>query len=165
MEKLLLAVDDSEASWRAVEQTAALIKDQPDAYVHIFHAIGPVPTSLQEFRGAEDPVEERILDRDLKSRQDAWLQNARAAGDLLLARAQDCLAQSGSSPDRISTETVTLRHREDLPAEILHAAHVCGCTRIIVGRNSFSWMDELFSDHLGEQIQKTADGVSVSVVG
>ena len=163
MDNVLLAIDDSEASWRAIEETAAVVRNAPNLRVHLFHAIGPVPASLQEFRGAEDPVEERVLDQDLKRKQDAWLQKARAAGEALLARARRVLIEAGAPPDHITSETAPLLHYQDLAAEILRSARTCACRRIIVGRKSFSWLDELLTDHLGEELKKTADGISVSV--
>jgi K+-sensing histidine kinase KdpD len=55
-------------------------------------------------------------------------------------------------------------HHEDLPHEILREARAAGCRRIVVGRNSFPAIDELFSEHLGEQLQKNANEISVSIV-
>ncbi|HEY7168355.1 MAG TPA: universal stress protein [Candidatus Binatia bacterium] len=164
MDDLLIAVDDSEASWHAVEQAASLVRGNPGRRVHAFHAIGPVPASLQEFRGAEDPVEERVLEQELKRKQTAWLEKARAAADLLLAQVHGRLEQLGVLPDQITTETATLMHDDDLPGEILRAAQACGCRKILVGRKSFSWVDELLTDHLGERLQKSAEEISVSIV-
>jgi Universal stress protein family len=52
MNKILLAVDDSPASWKAANYVADLARREKDLGIHIFHAIDPLPTELQEFRGA-----------------------------------------------------------------------------------------------------------------
>ena len=164
MENVLLALDNSDASWHAVEETAAHLRNDPGLRVHLFHAIGPVPTALQEFRGAEDPVQERNLDEALKRKQDAWLEKAQRNAEPLLARARFLLEDAGAQPNQITAETADLKHRDDLAAEILRAARAFGCRRIVVGRNSYSWLGKILSDDLGEQLQKNAGDISVSVV-
>src|SRR4029078_4697646 len=129
-------------SGHAVEETAAQLRNDPGLRVHLFHAIGPVPTALQEFRGAEDPVEERVLDQELKRKQEAWLRKAQADAEPMLARARRILEDAGALPGQITTATSTFMHDEDLPDEIFPAARAAGCRRIVVGRNSFPAIDE-----------------------
>jgi K+-sensing histidine kinase KdpD len=57
-----------------------------------------------------------------------------------------------------------LAHREDLPDEILKAAQQAGCDTIVVGRNSFPWVKEIFADHLGDELEKNSQGISVAVI-
>ena len=164
MSKVLLAVDDSPASWKAVNYVAELVRKQKELAVHIFHAIDPLPAGLQEFRGAENPDEEKILEAELKQKQEAWRQKARSAAEPVIKRARFMLEQAGAVAEQITSQNSALMHREDLPDEILKSARESGCDTIIVGRNSFAWVTELFTDHLGEEIEQKADGISVSVI-
>jgi nucleotide-binding universal stress UspA family protein len=164
MNKVLLAVDDSPASWKAVNHVADLVRKQKEVAIHIFHAIDPLPAGLQEFRGAEDPHEEKILENELKQKQEAWRQKAKSAAEPVIKKARLTLEQAGAVPEQISSQNSDLMHREDLPDEILKAARESGCDTIVVGRNSFPWVEELLTDHVGEEIQEKTNRISISVI-
>ena len=73
-DNILLAIDDSVASRKAIAYVAALARRQKGLGIHIFHAIDPLPTQLQEFRGAENPDDEKTLENELKLKQHSWHQ-------------------------------------------------------------------------------------------
>jgi nucleotide-binding universal stress UspA family protein len=164
MSKVLLAVDDSPASWKAVNHLADLVRKQKEVAVHIFHAIDPLPAGLQEFRGAENPDEEKILQAELRRKQEAWRQKAKSAAEPVIKKARLTLEQAGAVPEQITSQNSALIHREDLPEEILKAARETGCDTIFVGRNSFPWVEEFFTEHVGEEIQDKANRISISVI-
>lgn len=163
-DKILLAIDDSVASRKAIAYVAALARKQKGLGIHIFHAIDPLPTQLQEFRGAENPDDEKTLENELKLKQHSWHQEATNAAALLIKKTQSMLEQAGAAPEQISFHNTTLVHREDLPDEILQAARDFGCGRVVIGRNAFPWPKELLTDHLGEQVKEKAAGIVVSVI-
>ena len=163
-DNILLAIDDSVASRKAIAYVAALARRQKGLGIHIFHAIDPLPTQLQEFRGAENPDDEKTLENELKLKQHSWHQEATNAAAPLIEKTQSMLEQAGAAPEQISFHTIVLAHREDLPDEILQAARDFGCGRVVIGRNAFPWPKELLTDHLGEQVKEKAAGIVVSVI-
>ena len=65
---VLLAIDDSTATWKAVDYVAGLAKTKQAVCVHLLHAAA-YPPALQESRGAEDPNEEEQVEKDLERKQ------------------------------------------------------------------------------------------------
>ncbi len=164
MNKILLAVDDSVAGDKAVHHVAGMIHSQKELAVHIFHAIGPVPPALRESRGAEDPREEKVIEQELRQKQDSWREKAKTAAEPAVKKVRLALEGAGAKPEHISCSIPLLIHGEDLPNEMVKAARETGSDRIVLGRNCFPWIKEIFADHLDEEIEKSANGISVSVI-
>ncbi|HEY1266037.1 MAG TPA: universal stress protein, partial [Candidatus Binatia bacterium] len=61
--RILVVVDDSKASMRAVEYVADIIKGKRDFTICLLRVLGPLPLELTEFGGAEDPQREEELDK------------------------------------------------------------------------------------------------------
>jgi|ERR1044071_2084275 nucleotide-binding universal stress UspA family protein len=164
MNKFLLAVDNSPATWKAVDYVEDCLNKHGEIAVHVFHALDPLPPALQESRGAEHPRDEAKLEAELRREQNAWREKVKMAAEPVVKQVLLKLEQSGTKPEKISSEFSALAHREDLPDEILKAAQEAGCDTIVVGRNSFPWVKEIFADHLGEELEKNSQGISVAVI-
>jgi nucleotide-binding universal stress UspA family protein len=164
MNKILLAIDDSPASSKAASYVADLAGRKKEFGIHIFHAIDPLPTELQEFRGAENPHDEKILDAELKRKQNSWEQKAKTAAESLITKTRLLLEEAGLPPEHISSQNVVLMHHEDLTDDILKAARDFNCNTVVVGRNAFPWLEELFASHLGDEVERKAEGIFVSVI-
>lgn len=162
--KVLLAVDDSAATWKAADYVAELARTTNELSICLVHAPDPMPPELQEFRGGEDPQQQSVLEKQLKEKQNRWEQDARKAAVPLLEQAQFVLQQAGAAPERIESRILVLLHREDLTDEIIKTAHERGCDTIIMGRNSYPWLKDLLVDHLGDEISRRAKDISVKVV-
>lgn len=59
-EPVLVAVDDSDAAWRAVDYVGRVLAGSPRHRVALVHVLGPVPTDLMGLGGAEDPGREAL---------------------------------------------------------------------------------------------------------
>ena len=55
-------------------------------------------------------------------------------------------------------------NREDLARDIVKSARVHCCRTIVVGRESFSWIQEVFREHLADQLIAEGDGLSICTV-
>jgi nucleotide-binding universal stress UspA family protein len=161
--KILVALDDSAASWKAVDYVVALVRDEPRLVIHLFHAAS-YPPELQEFRGAEDAREEEELEKQLKHKQKGWEQDIESAAAPLFKKARAALEWAGAAPEQIQSQTLALKHPEDLVDEILKSAYEFGCGTIVVGRNSFPWLKEIFVDHVGQEISRKAQDISVRII-
>ena len=141
--KVLLTVADSSATWRAADYVAELASTTSHVGICPVHAAEPMPTELQEFSGA-DPQREEVLQEQLKEKQNRWERDARKAAVPLLEQAQSRLQKAGIRSDQIESRVLVLLHREDLVDEIIKTVRERGCDTIVMGRNSYPWLEELF---------------------
>lgn len=163
--QILLALDDSEASERAVHYVADMLGRLSNAHVHLFHVLPPIPPELLEFGGAEDPGTERRLSDKLKQAQAEWVDRAKADAQPVMERAKAVLSGAGIAPRRVSVEFSPSIHRPDIPRDILEAAQRARCDTIVVGRTALSWLKEQMGQHVGEALVKKAEEVTIWVVG
>lgn len=163
--KILLAVEDSEASMKAVAYVAEMVRGREAIHICLFHALPPIPPRFLEFGGTEDPQKEQALRTELKSAQTEWIEKAKDAVQPAITRAQDILQDHGVSQSQISTHFSHTIHKLDIVQEILNAARQCDCGTVVVGRHRLPWVEELFYHHTGEELVEQAQELSVWVVG
>ena len=72
--RMLVAVDESENSQRAVEYVASLLGPIPNVSITLFHVLKPIPRELLEHGGSENPAAEALLGEELRREQDAWVE-------------------------------------------------------------------------------------------
>ncbi len=153
--RIMVAVDDSVASERAVGYAGALLGDVPRVRLCLLHVLGPLPAELAI---SEPPS------ADQRDAQAAWMMEAREAALPLLERARQALLGAGIGEDAVESHTVD-SPEGDLASAILEAAREARCDTIVVGRDAISWAPQLFHRHVGENVVHEGRGVAVWVVG
>src|SRR5918994_817881 len=102
---ILIAIDDSTATWTALDYVADLARTKQDLCIHLLHAT-VYPPVLQESRGAENPYEEERVEKDLERKQERWEQGIQSAAapifDKDASRSEEsrCAAAADSIPHR-----------------------------------------------------------------
>jgi nucleotide-binding universal stress UspA family protein len=139
---ILLAVDDSEVTARAVTYVASIIEGQPGFRLCLWHGFAPLPPKLLEFAGAENPAEDASREMDRREAQVQWLASAKSSAQHLFAKAQAILRTAGIPDQAVGTELATSLSGEDVVTSILEAARPNQCGAVVVGRDSFSWLAE-----------------------
>lgn len=162
--RILIGFDESESSKRALEYVADLAKDSDDFAIHVFHAVGPIPSELREFRGAENPKIEEQLESELHQKRDQWFETVKSQARPLLENARVQLSALGIRESAVTVHSIPFEDREEFIDEILKAASTNHCGTIVVGQSSFPWFKELFSSHTGEELLKESRGFGVCVV-
>ncbi len=162
--KILIAVDDSEASRKAVTYVSKMVRGREPIHICLFHVLPPIPPKLLEFGGAEDPQKEQLLSTDLNTAQAQWMEKAKTAAQLSLNTAQTILRDHGMSQHNISTRLSSSIHKPNVVREILEAAKQWDCGTVVVGRKTLPWLQELFHRHIGEELVQKGQGFSVWVV-
>jgi nucleotide-binding universal stress UspA family protein len=162
--RILIAIDDSDASAHAVRYVADIIGPQQDYWICLWHMPGPIPPRLLEHGGSEDPTEERQLDAALDNAQAAWVEKADLASEEVFRRARVVLQQIRLPAQAIATQTATPVPGQDLDTCILEAARQHECRTIVVGRASFSWWQELFQHHVADRLVMQSQGFTLWVV-
>src|SRR5918912_1187811 len=136
---ILVAVDYSEASDRAVSYVAQITGGSKGFQILLFHIPAPMPPGLLEFGGAEDPRPERRAEADLRRAQAAWVEQVEKTAQPIFAKAKSILYQAQVPEEVVKTQVFTPPAEQDLDTSILEAARVNGCGTVVVGRESFSW--------------------------
>lgn len=163
--KILLAIEDSEASMKAVAYVAEMVRGHEAIHICLFHALPPIPPRLLEFGGTEDPQQEQALRTELKSAQTEWIEKAKNAVQPSITRARAIFQNHSLSQSQISTHFSHTIHKLDIVREILNAAKQADCGTVVVGRHRLPWVQDLFYHHTGEGLVEQAQELSVWVVG
>ena len=161
MTRILVAVDGSGQSERAVEYVGALFRDTPGVQVMLFHVLKPIPRELLEHGGSENPQAEDTLSRKLRTEQEEWIQRESAREYPILAQALDVLGKAGFPLDRATTG---FGHEEDVVRNILEEARAGHYGTVVVGRHRNQGTKRLFGKDTVEQLLRDAKDVAVWVV-
>ncbi len=161
---VLISVDGSEASMRAVSYVADMMGAHEALRVHLLHVLPPIPPELLEFGGSENPEQEQRLSEELKRAQSEWIDRTKMEGEPIFDQARTILLDSGMSPDFVQTEFCTSIHRPDVVRDVLEAAHKWNCGTIVVGRHSFPWLKEKLGHHVAEDLVRKGQGFTMWVI-
>src|SRR5262245_20274881 len=120
-----------------------------------------MPPRFLEFGGAENPVQERRGEAQLKAARDRWLGEVQQTVQPLFGKAQSLL-HAAQIPERAVKTHLAIRvNNESLDASIVQEAHAHQCGTIVVGRESFSWVKELVQEHLAEKLMQGAHDLTL----
>ena len=162
--KLLVVVDNSLASMRAVAYVGRILGGRRGFRVCLAHTLPSPPARMMEFGGAEDPHKEEWLEARLRAGRALWVSAAKrkASGSLELAYAD--LRRAGFARGEIEVHFCYPSVRRNAPKEILRLARVRGCQTVVVGRRSLSWLRGLLQTNPADEIVCLGKGFTTWVV-
>ena len=140
--RVLVAVDGSACSRRAVKYVGEVLRTRPDAEVMVFHVLVSVPPILREHGGSENPIMEKRLGTKLEKEQRTWYKQEQDAERKILKKAKAILEDAGLDGARIQME---FGYEDNIARNILEKARSSGYNTIVVGRHGrsgikrFSW--------------------------
>jgi len=153
--RILLAIDDSPASIRAVTYVAHLVGRRRGFRFCVVHVLPPFPPQWLEHGGTETSA------KDLKAEQQLWLAAVKKTYQKGLDEARVSLRKAGIPTGAIQLLFCEPAEGRDAADDILQMARECKCDTVVVGRDSVSWFHELFSQQLSEEILRRGKGFSV----
>lgn len=159
--RILLAVDESENSHRAVKYVGSLLRGRPDTAVTLFHVLKPMPRELLEHGGSENPAAEAQLGQQLRNEQEAWIRKEGESESHVLKKACDTLTQSGFDRSQVALK---IGHEDDIAGNILEEARNGKHETIVVGRHGTSRVKRLFGGGVTDQLLRDAKGFAIWVV-
>lgn len=164
--RLLVVVDESPSSKRAVEYVASVLASRRGFQLCLAHFLSPLPPELLEFGGAEDPDKEQQLDRQLKAEQQRWIATARKKAQPALNWACAKLRKAGVPASSLETQfSDPAREQNSVSEEILELARINKCRTIIVGRRSLPWLRRLTAGKdLAEKLVQHGSGFTLWIV-
>jgi nucleotide-binding universal stress UspA family protein len=159
--RILLAVDESENSRRVVQYVGSLLCRTPDVVVTLFHVLKPMPRSLLEHGGSENPVAEKHLSAQLRNEQEAWIRTERESECHVLKEACEILGQSGFDMGHVEMK---YGHEDNIARNILEEARSGHHDTIVVGRQGISRIKQIFGGGTTDHILRDAKGFAIWVV-
>jgi nucleotide-binding universal stress UspA family protein len=157
--RILIAIDDSEASRRAVAYVGRMIGGRKGFRIRLFHVLAPLPSTLEEFVGGENRQREEPARAE-------WVARGEKAGKPVFARAKAILRMARIPAHAVETQLATWDSDQGLAAIILEAARTSQCGTIVVGRESFAGLREVFQRHVhvADELLPKAQGFALWVV-
>jgi nucleotide-binding universal stress UspA family protein len=160
--RILIAVDKSPASREAVAFVADMVACNPEVHVGLLHL--EVPPRMAEWGGSEDPkIEDKVSEERAREYQ-SMQQEAIEKGRALLQPLQGILAEK-----RINDVCQLVEFEEPLTpktiaSHLIKTAEEKNYDTVVVGRKSWSGLKALFANHVGEELLRLGEGVTICVV-
>ena len=154
--KLLVVVDESRATKRALEYVAHVASLRKDFRICLAHALPSPPPELVEFRGAEKAR--------LHAYKRRWISVVEMTEQRSLDRANAVLRRGGVAEKAIEAHYCNLVDASRATQEILSLARLRKCDTVVIGRDSLSWLGELIHGDPAEELVRQGKGFTIWVV-
>jgi hypothetical protein len=161
---ILIAVDDSEASYRAVTYVGSIIGACEGFRVCLLHALPPLPRELLEFGGSEELQQEEQEEACLKAQQADWVEAVAQAAEPVFTRAKHILHEARVREDTVETQIVDTVNTQDIVLNILETAHARRCGTVVVGRKSYQGLKALLTSHVSDELLSQGEDLAIWVV-
>ena len=161
---ILIAIDNSEASMRAVAYVAAIIGGQNGFRVELFHVLPPLPSEIREIAWPDAPELADRAKAEFRAARSQWLKKAERAAQPMFARTKALLTEVGVADEAIHTQVFTSFEVREVAADILEAARTSHCGTVVVGRETFSGFEKMFRPHVGDQLVPQGQGLTFWIV-
>jgi nucleotide-binding universal stress UspA family protein len=154
--KLLVIVDESRATRRALEYVAQVASQRREFRVCLAHALPSPPPELVEFRGSEKGR--------LRAYKRRWISVVEMTEQRALDRANTVLRRGGVAEKAIEAHYCNLVDASRATEEILRLARLRKCDTVVIGRDSLSWLGELIHGDPAEELVRRGKGFTIWVV-
>lgn len=161
--RVLLVVDRSQASQRAIRYTATVLNCCENLTLYLAHVLPALPPELLEFGGAEDPNKEAALQARLRADQERWDTAAKTRAQQMLQRAEQVLT-NGMPAAHFEIEYLEPENGQESADELLELGRRRCCSTIVVGHKSHSWFRELVGHDLVEELLRRGKGFAIWVI-
>lgn len=158
MKKMLIALDGSERSMKAVHYAAHYFAGIPDLKITLFHVLPSLPAGLWE--KGHILTEDENLDR--QNSIDKWVQDQKYHIEPVFKAALSELVKEGVSSGQIGTKSIT--HGADVAESILSEAQSGGYDTILLGRRGLSGITRFLVGSVALKVIGHATGMAVCVV-
>ena len=161
LSRILVAVDGSEHSARALRYVGTLLRDTRDIQITLFHVLKPMPRGLLEHGGSEDPAEEIRLAKKLQEDQENWVRTESVFESPILLTALELFGKTGFPLDRV---TLKFGHEDDIAHTILDEARTGGYGTIVMSRHASKAIKRFFGGSITDQLLRDASGFTLWIV-
>jgi nucleotide-binding universal stress UspA family protein len=159
--RILVAVDNSEHSARALRYVGTLLHDVPNVQVTLFHVLKPMPRELLEHGGSENPKDEVRLAAEFQQDQESWVRAESVTEYPILVQALELFGKTGFPLNRVSLK---FSHEDDIAQTILNEARTGAYGTIVISRHGSNGMKRFFGGGITDQLLRDAAGYTLWVV-
>jgi nucleotide-binding universal stress UspA family protein len=161
-QRILIGVDASEASRRAVDYVADMLGGRHGFHVGLVHL--ELPPKMLEWGGSEDSnIEDDVSSERAKVYQKLEEKTIKN-GQQMLEKLKGILTERGIDVTALLVRFEEPLDRKHIAHDILTIAKERGYGTIVVGRHLFSGLKRLFGHHVGEELVRTGKGVTIWVI-
>jgi nucleotide-binding universal stress UspA family protein len=164
MLKVLVVVDATDASRRALQYVGRVLARRDAVDCHLAYIAPKLPPELLESGGSELSEREEQIESDLRAEQRRWTAVTDRRAELALRAARATLERAGVAASSIHTYTSSPLDAERTVDEVLLLARDGACGTVVVGHRAHSWFRGLGGGHLAEQLVRSAKGLAVWVI-
>lgn len=154
--KVLVVVDESPATERALEYVARVASRRRDFRICLAHALPSAPPELVELRGTEEAR--------LRAYEHRWIAVVEMTEQRALDRANAILRRGGLAENAIEAHYCNLVDASLATEEILSLAKARNCDTVVIARESLSWLSELIHGDPAEELVRKGKGFTIWVV-
>jgi nucleotide-binding universal stress UspA family protein len=162
--RLLVIVDGTEASKRAVRYTGQFAAGCSNVEIHLTHIASALPPALLESGGGEMPEREEQIEGNLRVEQRRFVVRGDRTAERIFRLARAALRRAGVAARRIHTCVSSPLDVRTVVDEVLLLARDERCRTIVVGHRAHTWFRGLGGGHLAEQLVRKAKGDAVWVI-
>lgn len=159
--RVLIAVDDSEHSARALRYVGTLLRDVHNVQVTLFHVLKPMPRELLEHGGSENPAEEVRLAEELRRDQANWVTTESATESPTLVTALELFGKTGFPLDRVMLK---FGYEDDIAHNILVEARLGCYGTIVISRHGSHGLKRMIGGGVADQLLSDASGFTLWIV-
>lgn len=157
MKKILIAIDDSPNTFKAVEYVAQQFSGTNDLELGLVHVLPNLPAIFWD-EGHILSDEEK---KDRKKVVDKWVSERKARMEPVFKRAIDALTNKGIKPQQVKTKS--LSDSTDVAASLLEEAKDGGYQTLVVGRRGGTGKNLLIGS-VTSRIISQGTGVAITIV-
>ena len=154
--KLLVVVDESPATRKALQYVAQMAAGQPNYRVCLAHGLLAPPRQLVQLRGAEKGR--------IQAYRSRWITATEMTEQRALERANTILRQGGLAHGAIEAHYCYLVNANQATQEILKLARIRKCDTVVIGRTSLSWLGEVIHGDPAEELVRRGKGFTIWIV-
>ncbi|MDA8082324.1 MAG: universal stress protein [Nitrospiraceae bacterium] len=158
MNKMLIAIDGTEGSLRAVEYAGSQFSGMADLKITLLHVLPYPPAPLWD--DGHIPTREENEERD--KALDRWLFRQRIKAESIFEKALETLGRHNFSPEQIEQKAVS--DSTDAAETILEQARDGGYKTLVVGRRGSYRAGRLFMGSVTTKIINHGAGLAICVV-
>jgi len=158
MRKILIAIDDSEGSLKAVDFVGQQFAGVKDLKITLLHVIPNLPAPLWD--------DGHILtqeERDTRNQViDKWLANQRLKLEPMFTKAAEMLTKRGIDKNQLDTRTVA--DTLDVAGSILHEVKDGDYQMLAIGRHGYSKTERLIIGSVATAVINRGEGMAICVI-
>jgi nucleotide-binding universal stress UspA family protein len=161
-QRILVAVDESEASRRAIDYVADMLGGRHGFHVGLLHL--ELPPRMLEWGGSEDSNVEDEISSERAEVYQKLEEKKIEDGQHMLEKLKGILTERGIDVTALLVRFEEPLDRKHIAHDVLNIAKERDYGTIVVGRHSFSGLKRLFQHHVGEELVRAGKRVTIWVV-